>query len=240
MNKAQPTIMWDFENTLAYRPGRWRSALMDVLDEYEPGHNIDTEQIRLYLRDGFPWHQPNLSHHHLSTATSWWIHVESILARAYTGVGFDSFRAKTLARLAHEHFVNPQGFTVYDDTVPTLEELLRRGWKHVILSNHVPELPEIVDALGLTPFIGLCITSAAIGYEKPNSEAFRIALREAGHPEIVCMIGDNLEADVRGAESIGIPAILVRATESADVRYYAHNLQDTTAIVEALKETKRT
>ena len=232
--------MWDFESTLAYRPGRWRSALMEVLDEYEPGHNKDMEQIRPYLRDGFPWHRPDQPHHHLSTAESWWTHVESFLASAYKGVGFDSSRAKTLARLAHERFVNPQGFTVYDDTVPTLEELIRRGWKHVILSNHVPELPEIVDALGLTPFISLCITSAAIGYEKPNPEAFRIALEEVGYPEMVCMIGDNLEADVRGAESIGMPAILVRATESAGVRSYAHNLQATIAIVEALKETKRT
>ena len=230
--KTPPTIFWDSEETLAFRPGRWRAALTEVLDEHEPGHKVDAEQFRPYLRDAFPWHKPDQPHHHLSTAKAWWSHMETILARAYQGVGFDNPRAKELARLAHKHFVDPKGFLLFDDAIPALEFLGNRGWQHVILSNHTPELPEIVKGLGLSPHITLCLTSASIGYEKPNPEAFRLALTMSGNPGRVWMIGDNLIADVRGAESSGLHAILVRSPRSENVEYYAHGLLEAVSLIE--------
>jgi len=62
MTKVEKIILWDFEGTLVDRPGRWRSALMEVLDLNETGHQVDMDQIRPYLRDGFPWHSPNVIH----------------------------------------------------------------------------------------------------------------------------------------------------------------------------------
>ena len=41
MTVARSTILWDFDGTLAYRLELWRSALMEVLDDREPGHRID-------------------------------------------------------------------------------------------------------------------------------------------------------------------------------------------------------
>ena len=79
----------------------------------------------------------------------------------------------------------------------------------------MPELPEIVDGVGLSGFFDAVITSAATGYEKPNRRAFEIALEAAGNPEATWMVGDNPEADVLGAEGVGIPAILVRKGRSA-------------------------
>jgi len=29
-------VLWDFDGTLAYRPGTWRSALVEVFDEISP------------------------------------------------------------------------------------------------------------------------------------------------------------------------------------------------------------
>ena len=79
------------------------------------------------------------------------------------------------------------------------------------------------------------ITSGFTGYEKPNPRAFEYALRQVGHPERVCMVGDNPIADVQGAESMGIPAILVRSQHDKNVKYYANDLQETTSIIEYLK-----
>ena len=79
----------------------------------------------------------------------------------------------------------------------------------MILSNHVPELPSIVDGIGLGSLIDEVYTSAATGYEKPNPESYRIAL--GGESPADCfMVGDNVDADVLGAEKVGLPAILVR------------------------------
>jgi putative hydrolase of the HAD superfamily len=74
----------------------------------------------------------------------------------------------------------------------------------------VPELPALVGALGLEDLIDGVYTSAAIGYDKPHPEAFRHALRESGDPARRWMVGDNPVADVKGAQALGIPALLIR------------------------------
>jgi putative hydrolase of the HAD superfamily len=88
--------------------------------------------------------------------------------------------------------------------------LRAHGWRHVLLSNHVPELPQLVDRLGLGELFDEVLTSAATGYEKPHPEMFALGLRAAGAHERAWMVGDNYDADVVGAESAGIPAVLVR------------------------------
>ena len=93
---------------------------------------------------------------------------------------------------------------------PALQATRQAGWRNVILSNHVPELPALVGALGLEDLIDGVYTSAAIGYDKPHPEAFRHALRESGDPARRWMVGDNPVADVKGAQALGIPALLVR------------------------------
>jgi putative hydrolase of the HAD superfamily len=232
MTESTPTILWDFDGTLV-RHGMWSSALIDILDEFEPGHGIDTEQIRPFLKNGFPWHEPEKYHHHLSTPEAWWSNIEAMFIRAYCGVGLSKTRAEQLAPLAHQRYIDPETHILFNDTIPALEALIKLGWKHIILSNHVPELPEIVKALPLSQFISHCITSAITGWEKPNSEAFRIALATAGNPDKVWMIGDSLDADVRGAEAAGIPAILVRNSQPEDVRYYAASLIEAVSIIQA-------
>ena len=232
MAGSHPTVLWDFEGTLVYRPGRWRSALAEVLDRYEPGHRIDPEQIRPYLRDRFLWHSPERPHTHIKTADAWWSELSVVFVRAYRGVGFDTDRATELARHVRECFTNPKRFVIFEDTVPVLKRLAEKGWRNAILSNHVPELPEIVRALGLSTYFDSCFTSALTGYEKPNPDAFRIAMSSLDQPESAWMIGDNMVADVRGAEAVGLPAILVRSPRGDDVRYYAPDLFEVVAIIE--------
>lgn len=57
-SESSRVIFWDFDGTLAYRPGEWRGCLIEVLDEYEPRHGITSEAIRPHLQEGFPWHRP--------------------------------------------------------------------------------------------------------------------------------------------------------------------------------------
>ena len=206
------TILWDFDGTLAFRPGMWRGCLVEVLDEQERGHAIAPDDFGDALRHGFPWHTPEIVHGHLDTPDAWWEPVEAILARAYARVGFTDERARELARLARARYVDPaHSWTLFEDTQPTLERLRAAGWRHVILSNHVPELAAIVTALGLDELVDAVVNSAHTGYEKPHPEAFAAARRAAGDPEELWMVGDNPAADVAGAEAVGIRAILARA-----------------------------
>jgi phosphoglycolate phosphatase-like HAD superfamily hydrolase len=67
-------LVWDFDGTLAHRPGMWRGCLVETLDAHEPGHGIDAERLRPFLRDGFPWHRPQVAHPELSDPDAWWRH----------------------------------------------------------------------------------------------------------------------------------------------------------------------
>jgi putative hydrolase of the HAD superfamily len=205
-------ILWDFDGTLARRAGgtSFGACMVETLDEHEPGHGVDIAVVRPFIRSGFPWHAPKVAHPHLSTTARWWEHVEPLLVRGFEGVGFTSDRARTLGKLARERYVDIRHWKVFDDTISTLSTLRGLGWRHVILSNHVPELPAIVRDLGLASFFEASINSAETGYEKPHPEAFAIARRAAGEPSTLWMVGDNPIADVAGAEAAGIPAILVR------------------------------
>ena len=217
-SRGGKTLFWDFHGTLADDPGGWPGALIEVLDRYMPGHGVDKEEVRPFLRSGFPWHRPEKPHPELSSPDSWWQKLEPLFARAYEGVGIQPAKSCELARRVRTTYVRPERQKLFDDSLETLESLRRDGWRQVILSNHAPELPEIVDGLGLSGFFEAVISSAATGYEKPNRRAFEIALEAAGNPEVAWMIGDNPEADVLGAKAAGIPAILVRKEDPRCLR----------------------
>lgn len=234
-----PTILWDFDGTLAYHPTGWSTTLMQLLDENVPGHSGRIEQIRVHMHQGFPWHSPDAPHHELSTPEAWWSLVEDIFIKALDAVGVEHERAVVIARLAHRRIIDPRSYHLYEDTLEVLQRLADRGWSHIILSNHVPELAQIASALGLDRLVKRCISSAVVGYEKPHPEVFRIALAAAGDPADVWMVGDNPVADVAGAEALGLPAILVRSPRRDDVHYYAANLWEAACIIEAYSARSR-
>lgn len=212
-------VLWDFDGTLAFRTGRWAGLLAEVLDDHEPGHGFAADDFRPFLRNGFPWHRPDVPHPELTAPGAWWAAVESLLSRAYEGVGYASERAAALAKHAGRRYADPtRGWELYDDVLPALRRLRTDGWRHVILSNHIPELPAIVEHLGLVELVDVVISSAITGFEKPHPEAFEAGRRAAGADEL-WMVGDNPIADVRGAEAVGIPAILVRSTPLGTERH---------------------
>jgi putative hydrolase of the HAD superfamily len=205
-------LLWDFSGTLAAREGGWSACLLETVDEHEPRHRIVRDGLDALVLQAFPWNRPELAHPELCEAREWWRRTEAALAGVYEVLGLDGARARELARLARERYVDASiGWRLFDDACPALERLRERGWTHAILSNHVPELPALVADLGLASLVDTVMSSAAIGYEKPHPGAFQAALEACGRPDRVVAVGDDLVADVQGAEAAGIPAVLVRA-----------------------------
>jgi len=145
----------------------------------------------------------------------------------------ETSRAVALAAEVRDIYIEASRWRLFDDTREALESLRADGWEHFILSNHVPELEQIVGALGLSDLIEATVCSARIGYEKPHPKAFLHARAIAEDPEVLWMIGDNAEADVRGAEALGIPAILVRRPPLEGIRYHAIDLHAAGEILRA-------
>ena len=216
-------LIWDFDGTLGHRPGRWSGAIADALTDVLGPHELSRDMIAAEVRSGYPWHSPEVPHPLLADADRWWQHLGKVLAAALGRLGVAPAEAADAARRVRSHYTDLASWRLFPDTVPALAALSDLGWRHVLLSNHVPELPEIVSGLGLGRHLSAIVNSAVTGYEKPHPEAFRLALERAGWPASAWMIGDNPVADVAGAVSAGLRAILVR-TRPADGGHYAPDL----------------
>jgi putative hydrolase of the HAD superfamily len=227
---AGQVLIWDFDGTLGHRPGHWAGAIADALADVLGPHDFSRAMISGVIRDGFPWHAPDVPHPLLADADAWWRHLARVLAGAIGRLGVGASDAEEAAARVRSRYTDPASWRVFPDSEPALAALSGLGWRHVLLSNHVPELPEIVTGLGLRPHLDAIVNSAATGYEKPHPQAFRLALDQAGRPATAWMIGDNPVADVAGAARAGLPAILVR-TRPADGSRHVSDLADVIGLV---------
>lgn len=103
---------------------------------------------------------------------------------------------------------------LFDDTIPTLTELRRRGIKLAIASNLAA--PYATPLLDLLPFqLDAYAWSFDVGYLKPQPEIFEWAIEKLGVPaDAALMVGDTFKADYLGAMGAGLQARhLVRVGE---------------------------
>jgi putative hydrolase of the HAD superfamily len=229
-------LMWDFDGTLGYRDGgMWAAALLELIFNEVPGSGVTAEQLRPHLQSGFPWHAPHRTHLELKSAKQWWAALDPLFEQAFRAVGIDPVQAGALARLVRQVYPDPARWRLFEDVEPTLGRLALQGWKHIVLSNHVPELGMILAHLGLEPYLAGVFSSADTGYEKPHPQAFRTVLAAFDRVQELWMIGDSFAVDVAGAESVGIPAILVRRRHQA-ARYFCHNLSQVQPILNRATE----
>jgi len=113
----------------------------------------------------------------------------------------------------------PESWELYPDVLPAIRELRAVGLRLGILSDWGSNLLPIVDGLGLTAELDFVIASGAVGLSKPDPAFFRLAATEAGVPPAeALMVGDSYRADIEGAQSAGMDAILIRRPEWRDRR----------------------
>jgi HAD superfamily hydrolase (TIGR01509 family) len=113
----------------------------------------------------------------------------------------------------------PESWELYPDVLPAVGELRRRGPPLGVVSVWGSNLLPIVDGLGLGAELDFVIASGAVGLSKPDPAFFRLAAARAGVPPgEALMVGDSYRADVEGARSAGMDAILIRRPEWRDRR----------------------
>lgn len=222
-------MIWDFDGTLVIRSGGWTGALLSVLRQNEPGLAVTAEQVRPFLNSGFPWQAPENSHPGLSPE-EWWEDLLPMFIRAFRGVGFDAAARKYAAQV-RATYLDLCAWQIYPDALPALDSLSEAGWTHVLLTNHVPELPLLLDHFGLSDRFAAVFNSAETGFEKPNPKAFRAVTAWTGSESATWMIGDSYTADFQGAAEAGLPAILVRHSHP-NARWCCDGLGEVAAIVE--------
>ena len=113
----------------------------------------------------------------------------------------------------------PESWELYPDVLPAVRELRGLGLRLGILSDWGSNLLPIADGLGLSAELDFVIASGAVGLSKPDPAFFRLATTRAGVPPAeALMVGDSYRADIEGAQSAGMDAILIRRPEWRDRR----------------------
>lgn len=218
-------IYWDFHGTLAYNDWMFSKALYKVINKYGSNSILSIDDFKKQPLTGFPWQQPEKEYSHLTQSDAWWVQVQKIFIDAYKYLFIPEDKAIFYADKVRFEVAKPDEFILYDDTIEMLDFFKSKGFINIILSNHIPELPVIADKLGLGKYIEDCISSANVGYEKPNPQIYKYALEKGKSPDIAWMVGDSVTADVKGPESVGIQGVLVRSRREESIKYYSEDLR---------------
>lgn len=121
---------------------------------------------------------------------------------------------------------------LFEGTHETLSYLKDRYELHII-TNGFKEVQSVkMNGADLDQYFKVILCSEDVGVNKPNRKVFEKALElAAGFPENSLMIGDNLEADIIGAQKVGIKTILFdpkkeHQTSVTPIIHYLKDLQN--------------
>jgi putative hydrolase of the HAD superfamily len=217
-------LIWDFDGTLATRKGLWSQTLADVARESCAGAQFSPEDFAPHLQTGFFWHDAATAHTHIKSADDWWTEMAPVLCGAMQRtVGSSYEAARRLLPQIRDAYLDVRRWHVFADVEPCLRAVAAQGWCNVMLTNHVPELAQILEGLGLAAHFAAVCNSADTGYEKPHPSAFTCMRAMLTKPETVWMIGDNYHVDIVGAGAASIPAVLVRK-QHPDAEFFYRGL----------------
>lgn len=146
---------------------------------------------------------------------------EKRIERVFAELGLED--AGGLANGAWRAYLDewPRQTEFFPETPGMLDSLMGRYKLGVItnyMDGHTCQL--VFDKLGYREIFDSLVVSAEVGYRKPAGVIFEQALRETGsRPENCVMVGDNYEADVVGANDMGMYSVLVDVYDSQQEHY---------------------
>lgn len=163
-----------------------------------------------YLRDGDFWCSPTGS-------VEIYLEMYRYLAHL-VGLGDD---CEEIAHAVNAAYQSPKSWMIYDDVIGCLSELKRRRYTLAIVSNWSPNLLDLMRGLKLAPYFDEIISSADVGYRKPDPMIFTLTLERLKlQPEEVIHVGDRPDADGEGAKASGItPCIIDRFGYCKDAEF---------------------
>ncbi|HMO34059.1 MAG TPA: YjjG family noncanonical pyrimidine nucleotidase [Lacibacter sp.] len=141
--------------------------------------------------------------------------------------------SEPLARKMSDHFLEilPTKRNLFPYTHEILQHLKEKGYVlHLITNGFEKTQWRKLTNSNLGHYFEEVITSEGSNSVKPNREIFEYALRVTGAvlPESI-MIGDNLDADIKGALQAGMDAVFVNhlgITTDVSPTYTVHHLQE--------------
>lgn len=143
--------------------------------------------------------------------------IELLKDKGYSNLPDDIIR-KALDQLFG---VTQTNWVLEEDALQTLKKLEKDGYRMGLISNagDDQDVHQLVRRFEISQYFDFILTSAACSYRKPHPRIFELAIANWYFlPSETVMVGDNLDADIRGAKSAGLYAIWIsrRAGSSSE------------------------
>lgn len=229
---SRKVIFWDFDGTLTFSSYLWGEGVFSALKKVWPEAPFTQEQMWWnVVSDGFTWHTP-LEDHTKSVGTQFWVDLHEHFCMRLEELGIAPEIAKEAACKVRGEIQRIENYTLLPDAKQVLAACREMGYENRLLSNNYPELPELVEKLGLAEYFEDMVVSGIEGYDKPHPQLFEIAKQRAGQPEIAYMVGDNPVADIEGGKAAGLITILVHNKKECPCDHYCETLTDILKILE--------
>jgi putative hydrolase of the HAD superfamily len=203
-------VIFDLGGTLMYERADWQAitaqadeALTNYLREHGMELNLSSfpREFRRRLDKYFRKREKDL------LETNYAFVLRDVLAeKGYQDVSDQVIRSA----LDHLFAITQTNWVLEDDTLPTLEKLEANGYRMGLVSNagDDQDVQQLASRFGIGRYFDFILTSAACSYRKPHPRIFELALSNWYFlPSEAVMVGDNLDADIRGAQSAGLYAI---------------------------------
>ncbi len=118
--------------------------------------------------------------------------------------------------------VTQENWVLEEDALLTLKLLESAGYRMGLVSNAGDnrDVFQLVERFRIEPYFDFILTSAACSYRKPHPRIFELALMHWSIPaQDTVMVGDTLEADILGAQNVGLYNIWIkRRARNLDVK----------------------
>ena len=205
-------ILFDFGGTLMYGRKNWTPIVAkadDALTNYlrsqgmEVNINTFSTEFRKRLDDYFKQREKDL----LETTYTFVLR-ELLKDKGYNNVPSDVLRGALDALFS----ITQENWTLEEDALSTLEAVRERGYSLGIISNagDDTDVQQLAQGFGIKKYFDFILTSAKCSYRKPHPLIFEMALSNWYYlPEEAVMVGDNLDADIRGAREVGMYSIWI-------------------------------
>src|SRR5215216_1630089 len=205
-------VLFDLGGTLMYERASWDAvtakadeALTNYLREQGMELNLSTfpREFRKRLDKYFKKREKDL----LETSYSF------VLRDVLTDKGYRDVQDGVIRSALDRLFAITQtNWMLEEDTISTLQKLETDGYRMGLISNagDDQDVQQLARHFGIARYFDFILTSAACSYRKPHRRIFEIALSNWYFlPSEAVMVGDNLDADIRGAQSVGLFAIWI-------------------------------
>jgi HAD superfamily hydrolase (TIGR01549 family) len=206
-------VLFDLGGTLMYERATWDAIIAhadEALTNYLRGEGMELNlstfprEFRKRLGKYFSQREQDL----LETTYSF------VLRDVLKDKGYGDISESIIRKALDQLFAITQtNWTLEEDTLATLQKLETDGYRMGLISNagDDQDVRQLARRFGIDRYFDFILTSAACSYRKPHRRIFELALSNWYFlPSEAVMVGDNLDADVRGAQSVGLFAIWLR------------------------------